>query len=584
MRVTALIFIVAFASTAAAEKVKSNQDTKVYAHPGEHGKIVAKIKSGQNMTVVNKEGRWIKVRVQGRTGYVARSTVDLPDNDDLVRNTRRRAFVDGRGTKRGFGGESGPDDRVGADAVGDADDDKGGKADKADKADKDDDDEDDAGGKPGKKPSKPAKADKSAKVEKPAKAKPVKADKADKADKPDKADKADSDEDDDEETVVVDEKAGAKSPAKAGKPSKPAPKDDSDSDSDSSDSVPSGRPTARVTAKTVAYNDRTEDSEASFTAKPEMTLYTGETKGKWTFVENDDGDAGWVLSDQLERKGGGGDEDTGDSGDGEGGGRTRLLSANARLGVAFMTQGLKSAGSTIQGGAGVFNVDNYTLGTSAMVIALGGELLYPYGKRMILGGEASLDYAKTLLGGVHIPATMTTPQANTGLGRTVLNLRLVAGYDLHKKSGMMVFGRLGYRYQGLTVDNYNKPTENPAGLPQEVLQAPTLGAALAMPKLTDKIGLAFSLDAILLGASVTQTKGLADGSTPTAKAYYLGAVFTYRWKKDMDLQGTYNLDYASYDFGKPSMDPMLNMRGHTGTDTTRTDLFHTLVFGVTKGF
>jgi hypothetical protein len=155
---------------------------------------------------------------------------------------------------------------------------------------------------------------------------------------------------------------------------------------------------------------------------------------------------------------------------------------------------------------------------------------------------------------------------------------------MHKKNGMLVFGRFGYRYQALTIDNYNNHMQNPAGLPQEVLQAPTLGAGLAMPKLADKIGLSFSLDAILFASNVTQTKGLADGSTPAAKAFYLGSVFTYRWKKEMDLQATYNLDYASYDFGAPYTDPILNMRGHTGTDTKRTDLFHTLVFGVTKGF
>src|SRR3954451_16109842 len=121
MRVPALIVVLllGLAGTAGAEKVKPNQPTKLYAHPGEQGKVVVKVKSGQTMTVLAKEGRWLKVRVQGRTGYVPRSKVDLPDDDgEIARNTRRRPFVDGRGTRRGGAGE-GPDDRVGADAVGD---------------------------------------------------------------------------------------------------------------------------------------------------------------------------------------------------------------------------------------------------------------------------------------------------------------------------------------------------------------------------------------------------------------------------------------------------------------------------------
>ena len=156
MRVTALILLgiaLAISSPAHAEKVKTNQPAKLYSRPGEHGSVLLKVKSGQNMTVLAREGRWLKVRVHGRTGYVPRSKVDMPDSDEIVRNTRRRPFVDGRSTKRGFGGEQGPDDRVGADATGDiatsaddeddssGDDDGGGK--KTTKKHHDDEDSDD---------------------------------------------------------------------------------------------------------------------------------------------------------------------------------------------------------------------------------------------------------------------------------------------------------------------------------------------------------------------------------------------------------------------------------------------------------
>src|ERR1041384_592391 len=120
--VVLILGALAWSRPADAEKVKTNQSTKLYSRAGEQSPVVLKLKPGQSMTVLAKDGRWLKVRVSGRTGWIPRSKVDLPaDDDELARNPRRRPFVDGRGTKRGFGGESGPDDRIGADATGDGD-------------------------------------------------------------------------------------------------------------------------------------------------------------------------------------------------------------------------------------------------------------------------------------------------------------------------------------------------------------------------------------------------------------------------------------------------------------------------------
>src|SRR5258708_27597961 len=92
-----LLVAIAWPSASHAEKVKTNQSTKLYNRAGEQGKVILKVKEGQTMTVLAKEGRWLKVRVSGRTGYVPRTKVDMPDADDeIARNTRRRPFVDGR--------------------------------------------------------------------------------------------------------------------------------------------------------------------------------------------------------------------------------------------------------------------------------------------------------------------------------------------------------------------------------------------------------------------------------------------------------------------------------------------------------
>src|SRR5579863_5931616 len=39
-----------------AEKVKTNQETKVRAKPGEHERVLVTVKSGQTMTILTKDG------------------------------------------------------------------------------------------------------------------------------------------------------------------------------------------------------------------------------------------------------------------------------------------------------------------------------------------------------------------------------------------------------------------------------------------------------------------------------------------------------------------------------------------------
>ncbi|NVB81536.1 MAG: hypothetical protein HOV81_24290, partial [Kofleriaceae bacterium] len=89
------------------------------------------------------------------------------------------------------------------------------------------------------------------------------------------------------------------------------------------------------------------------------------------------------------------------------------------------------------------------------------------------------------------------------------------------------------------------------------------------------------LDAMVVGASVTQTKGLEDGASPSAKAVTLEAGITYKWKPKMDLQATYDLNYAGIDFGAPLA---TSQRGHMGTAVSRTDIFHMVTFGLAMPF
>lgn len=477
------------------EKVKTTGSTKLLSRPGERGKVLFTVGEGKGMTVIAKDGRWLKVRVSGRTGWVPRSKVEV--SDEIVRNTRRRSFVDGRGTSRGFGGEEGPEDRVGADALGDGV-----------EANTGGDDDDDDGGKPSK-PSKPVK-------------------KSGGGDDDEGGDEGGGDEgggggDDDDDAVVVEEDG---EPARA---------------------------TARVKAKTVALQEPAEDAEESFDATPKMTLYpTGNKKGKYTEVENDDGELGYVLSSSLDVE----EPDLG-------GPKKRSIDARARIGVTLISQTSNPGGGKVS--------------TSAATLALGGTLLYPYKKKFMIGGEATYDYAKAYPG-VANPDGM----GSTSIGLHNLRLRALGGYDMKKKSGMMLFGRLGLHYQSFQVSNVEDLTKNKPKLPSEIITSAALGVGISLPRLSQKIGIRGSLDLLPFG-SVSQTKNLEDGASPSAFGALFEAGLVYRWRKEMDIIATYNLTYLSMSFGARVPTSQRPLPAGMG-EISRGDQFHVFSVGVARGF
>jgi SH3 domain-containing protein len=487
---------VAWSRPADAEKIKTNQTAKLYSRAGEQSPVILTLKPGQTMTVLAKDGRWIKVRVSGRTGWIPRSKVDMPnDDEEIARNTRRRPFVDGRGTKRGFGGESGPDDRIGADATGEGDD----------------------------APRPSGKVARSDDSDRPARKKPRGGD---------------------EDDARPPKKSRGEDDARSGK----------DGD-DGDDAKEATRPTAHVAKTTDIYNEPNAGSDASFTAGPKTALYVVEEKGKWTFVENDEGDAGYVLTSKL------------DIDAPAGGPHTRMIDLRGRLGLAQVNQSVSTPGGTSP------IPDNYSAGSSSIGIALGAEVLYPYRNRYWLGGELGYAYTTTLFGGIQNGAK------TIGFSFHNLNLRALGGYDLENKMGMIAFGRLGYHYDSFQVSNVNDLMQNTAKIPSQIIKGPTIGGGLMIPRLTDSLGLQAGIDLLLIGASLEQTKNLEDGTGPGAKALYLGTALNYRWKPKIDIQGTLDLGYTSISFDGAA--PTTSMRGHTGmSPSSGSDFNVTLAVGV----
>ncbi len=487
-----LIGVAAAPGLGHAEKVRTNQSTKIRNRPGEQGKVLVKLKEGQVVTVLAKEGRWLKVRASGRTGYIPRTMVDMPNDEEIARNTRRRPFVDGRGTKRGFGGDDrAPEDRVGADATGET-------------APSGSDEEDDEGG-------------------------------------------------DDDENPVASRRGGGGDDD-----------DGDDGDDEDAEEVEDDRIRARVASKSPLYDDADDESDESYTARPSDTLYVIEEKGKWAFVETEDGDAGWIQLSKLDIQESGG-----------GGAGKRSITVMGRLGVALLNQSMTAAGGSTAW------PDRYRLGSSAAAVALGGRMLSPYKAKFLVGGELTWDIAKAVPGIAFDPPDPMVPSSTTGFTRHIVRARAVGGYDFKKKSGMAVFAHLGYHYESFLVANVETLTKNTARLPSEIVKGPSLGLSFALPRLTDKIGLRFHLDSLFVGASLTQTKNLEDGANPQASRLTVGGLLTYRWKPELDIQVAYDLNHGAYKFGAA---PMMSQRGHTGTAFARTDLSHTVAVGVAKAF
>ena len=324
-----------------------------------------------------------------------------------------------------------------------------------------------------------------------------------------------------------------------------------------------------VTEKVKVFEEADKESGVAFVAEPGDELYLDDpkaTKGKWTLVSKKEGDIGYVLTSKLDLESADDDGDTG-------GVKKREIGLRGRIGFAIVQEGMSTPGGTNK------PPDNYQLGTSSATLALGGAYITPYGKKYMLGGEMTLDIDKGFPG---ISYTNPTTMANSTIGFTLynFNLRALGGYDLHGKRGTVVWGRLGYHYQSFQVADVTDPAKNTALLPSEILKGITFGGGVTIPKLTPKIGVGVSLDLMLIGTSLQQTKNLEDGANPSAKGFCFGGSFIYRWKPKLDLAANYDLNYASLSFGAPVTG---SMRTHTGMSSSRGDTLHTITAGIVYG-
>ena len=517
-------------ANADTEKVEARNAADVFATPGEQARVVTHVRAGKEMTVLQTKNRWLKVRVNGRTGWITRSNVTaLELSEPAPRAKRRRPFVEGRSTRRGSRGK-GPGDRIGADVT---------DADVDDQASDDDDDDD----------ARLKRERKKARIKrKKAQAKEMDEEILDE----DADEKLASGEDDDDSKAKDDDDDGDDD----------ADDDDGgdkDDDEDEDKKEPEREYVVVKVASAKIYEEQTTKSDPINTASEGSKLFVVERDGKWIKVEDDEGNAGWVKASKVEDGGGPGYQ-----------WEKFAKGAHANLGYASMTQNFTSNGATDP---------SYKLSSAAAVLAIGGDGLYDYSAKYLIGGD--IGYRLQVASPGIRYADDTGNAVNIGYKVHQIDLGVRGGYKLSKTSGMAAYARLGYHYERFGINNVDDFSKNLAYLPSEILQGPTIGASFEMPKLTEKFAVRAGIDYLKFLASRKQTVNLEDGSTSSPTALWLNAGTVYDWKPAWKITGDYQFAYAKTSWSG-AVDT--SMRPQQATSASRKDSTHTLMIGLGHSF
>ena len=496
--------IVLAAGTAAAERVRTTGTTKVYKRTGEQSAVVTRVREGTTLDVIATSGRWLKVRANGRTGWITRASV-VSLAPDLPRNTRRRPFVDGRSLDRTAGGDA-PHDRIGEDATdGEGDGRDGGDAgdDDADGDDDDGDDDRDAGARV----RRPPRGERPVRIEvrRPAR---------------DADDDRDRDADDDDADADDDDADAA----------------DADADADRADATPVL--TVRV-ARTPLYDrpSREADEVTTLRAGERLVLLEEHRSGRWLRVEVADDEAlsGYVARDAVARPGAAA---TG-----------RAITASARLGFASIGGTFHSDGAMLGEGPPA----DYPFGSTAVSLAIGGEATFPLTGRLRGGGLARY------LGCVAMPG-ISYEGESVGFTTHDVDLLALGGYELGGARGTGVWLRGGVHFARFAVSDL----ANKARIPVETALGPMVGAAVRVARLTPKLGADASVD-VMPTANRAQTKNQTDGQLAATRTVWLQLAATYAWRPRWRLEGGYQLAYTSSRWAGAS-DRHMSATGATRTD------------------
>ncbi len=521
MAVAIGLVICSASPNASAENARLNADARLRARPGERAPTLTKLNEGQSVRVVGRQGRWVKVSVGGRTGWITRTQIGDAGGDTQV------AARDVPARKRDRGGDTA---RKGWSSL---DEDATGDEVVAEDETMDVDDEDEAPVAP-KKAKKPA-----AKPKKVARAK-AKRSKAKRAagfeagmrvvvrseatvrERPSgKADEIYTAEKGEEmKVILVAEDGGKWVRVQDGEGTK-------------------GWIESRSLASADAGDDEAEDE-----------------------AEDEDDEESAIASDESD------DEEAGEAEDEE---PTRVrrrakkgklwYSLGANLAFVSKKQTFDSDSTSVIG--------QYELANNTPAVVIGALAGKRFGKYEVLGEGW---YMRTVGGsGISVPDGMMAEETLAWTEQAI-DVRASFGYHLDKTDSYTIYGRAGLHINNTVVDE-----SMVAKLPSETLQGYIVGASLEAPKVTPKVGVRVSLDYLISG-KLTQTENLTDGDEAVVGGYYLHALATYKYKPNLDALATYNLAYEGVAFSGAST------REAAATNGKRRDMQHVIGVGVRYQF
>jgi SH3-like domain-containing protein len=121
MAATLVVVELSAAGPASADTVQATRKLRMMERPGDDSRVVDRVPAGREMTVLERRGRWLRVRVGGESGWVTRTAVRsaagaFAGRDPVGSGQARRGFSGN--VSPGRGRWSGPaEDRVGVDAA-----------------------------------------------------------------------------------------------------------------------------------------------------------------------------------------------------------------------------------------------------------------------------------------------------------------------------------------------------------------------------------------------------------------------------------------------------------------------------------
>ncbi|MCG8424662.1 MAG: SH3 domain-containing protein [Proteobacteria bacterium] len=498
------------ATPANAETRTTTKKTKVYKRQGESSPVLVQVPARVAVKIIKSDGRWVKVRYKGRTGWMTRTSLTATRSARTrTRVNRRSPFVTGRSKRRGWA-TAAPRDRVGGDVV-----------------DMEEDEDD--------------------------------SDFLEEEDADAEAEELDEEGDDEElleedDGDMLEEDDGEVRTAAKSKRKKKKRKNDDDFDDDDDGDTKKKKNKANTVQVIVeeagVYKKKSRRSGTVMRVDEgmELTVLRTSKSGKWLRVRGSSGGVGWIHVSKVSKPAYQYPK--------------MLRRGIARLGYTLLSQEYRPQGQ-----------QGYNISSPAATLLVGGELLYRYKPKYMVGVDLSYRGSRASPG-IRVEQQ---GQAAVDIGFTTheINLGVLGGYNFQHPTGLVVYGRLGYHYGFFGVHDVEDTAQNPVGLPSEALQGLTLGVRADVPQIREKMGFDVGLNLIALAASRKQTEMLEYGAFDGTLVVWLTGNFVYRWKPNLDIEAGYRLNYANSDWN--------GLNGQQGS-SKRKDTVHLVTVGVGRNF